>query len=61
MLKGIVKDLISSNKDKIDLLLTPEERDIMNTRYKNVSSVEEIKALRDDVFQMIEGKNPFKC
>jgi hypothetical protein len=61
MLKGIVKDLISSNKDKIDLLLTPEQRDIMNTRYKNASSVEEIKALRDDVFKMIEGKNPFKC
>ena len=61
MLKDIVRDLISSNKDKIELLLTPEERDIMNTRYKNISSFEEIKALRDDVFKMIEGKNPFKC
>jgi hypothetical protein len=59
--KNLVKDLISSNKDKIDLLLTPEERDIMNTRFKNASSFEEFKALRNDVYQMIEGKNPFKC
>jgi len=62
LMKVVVTELVKNNKEKIDAILSPEERSIMNTRFKNATTFEDFKSLRDDVNKIVnDGKNPFKC